>query len=268
MNNKVTIIVAAHKEYKMPQDEIYQPIFVGAELKKDKQIPDGYIADNNGDNISVLNPYFCELTGLYWAFKNIDSDYIGLSHYRRHFSMKKKADFDNLLTFDEIKPYLDKVKIFTPNKRRYYIESLYSHYAHTFDNTHLDKAKEIISEKYPAYLPSFEKAINRSYGYMFNMMIMKRELLDEYCTWIFDILFELRSRVDEGEMDAFQKRYPGRVSEILFNVWLEYKLSVNEIKKDETMEIPVVSMEKIDWIKKGTSFLKAKFFGKKYDKSF
>lgn len=268
MENSVKIIVASHKPYEMPKDEIYVPVFVGADLKGVSDVPDGFTPDNTGNNISSLNPYFCELTGLYWAWQNLNADYIGLVHYRRHFSLKKKNSFDSLLSGEELKPYLGKIKVFVPNKRKYYIETLYSHYAHTFDGLHLDLVKDIISEKYPGYLNNFINAVGRRSGYMFNMMIMDRKLLSEYCTWLFSILFELRSRADESQMDAFQLRYPGRVSEILFNVWLDYMFSSGRISKNEVKEIPVVSMEPVDWIKKGTSFLKAKFFGKKYDKSF
>ena len=82
----IKIIVATHKEYQMPSDNIYLPLQVGAEGKKDL----GYQKDNTGDNISKKNPFFCELTGLYWAWKNLDADYIGLAHYRIHFASKKK----------------------------------------------------------------------------------------------------------------------------------------------------------------------------------
>ena len=94
----VKIVVATHKKYKMPNDDMYIPLHVGAEGKKDKQgnpLDLGYQKDNTGENISELNASYCELTGLYWAWKNLDADFIGLSHYRRHFSLKKgKADFD------------------------------------------------------------------------------------------------------------------------------------------------------------------------------
>ena len=268
MKKQITIIVAVHKEYPMPEDDIYLPVFVGADLKNDSLIPDSFTPDNIGDNISMINPYYCELTGLYWAWKNLDSDYIGLAHYRRHFSIKRKRGTAGALTFCEISPYLGNIKVFTPNKRRYFIETLYSHYAHTFEAAHIDIARTIIEKSHPDYLASFDRAINRRSGYMFNMMIMRRELLGSYCEWLFDILADLREQVDESGMDAFQKRYPGRVSEILFNVWLDYVISTGAVSKSEIKEIPVVSAEKVNWIIKGTAFLKAKFFGKKYDKSF
>ena len=196
LNKKVTIVIATHKKYQMPSDKMYLPVHVGAEGKKDsdgKNLDLGYVKDNTGDNISSKNPSFCELTGLYWAWKNLDTEYVGLAHYRRHFSLKKKSKdpFDNVLTYSELKLILDKYKVFVPKKRRYYIETLYSHYAHTHYAEHLDVTKQIISEKYPEYVDSCNKVYRQTYGYMFNMMIMKKDLFQNYCEWLFDILFEL-----------------------------------------------------------------------------
>lgn len=255
----------------MPNDDMYIALHVGAEGKKDatgNELDFGYIKDNIGENISSLNPSFCELTGLFWAWKNIDADYIGLAHYRRHFSIKNREGFDNILTYQELKPYLGKIRIFVPNKRKYYIETLYSHYAHTHYSNQLDETRKIISEKYPSYIASYDEVLKHTYGYMFNMMIMERKLLDDYCSWLFDILFELSKRIDMSELNAFQGRFYGRVSEIIFNVWLYQKIKNGQIKQNEIKEIPCVHMEKINWWKKGTAFLKAKFFGKKYEGSF
>ena len=122
----IKIIIATHKKYRMPEDSMYLPLHVGAEGKKDI----GYTKDNTGDNISLKNPSFCELTGMYWAWKNLSADYVGLAHYRRHFGKKKGTDlFDGVLKYDELLPLISGHKIFVPKKRRYYIESLYSHYA-------------------------------------------------------------------------------------------------------------------------------------------
>ena len=93
------------------------------------------------------------------------------------------------------------------------------------------------------------------------MFIMKKEILDEYCTWLFSILFELEKRVDVSKYDEFHARFFGRISEVLLNVWInKNKLDYKEVK--------VIDIEKINWLKKGMSFLMAKFTGKKYRKSF
>lgn len=268
----IKIIIAAHKQYKMPRDPMYLPLHVGAEGKKDTDgnpLDLGYTKDNTGENISKLNPSFCELTGLYWAWKNLDADYIGLVHYRRYFGFRRSRDkWKCILTYHDLKPYLGKIKVFVPKKRRYYIETLYTHYGHTHYAWQLDKTRQIIAEKYPEYLKNYDKVINQRSGYMFNMMIMERSLLDLYCTWLFDILFDLNKKIKTPNLSRFQDRFYGRISEIIFNVWLDYQLEHHVIRKNELKEIPCIHMERVNWVKKGSAFLSAKFLHKKYEKSF
>ena len=224
---------------------------------------------NTGENISKLNASFCELTGLYWAWKNLKTDYIGLVHYRRHFCIKKNKElWKSILDYEQLKVYLKKVKVFTPTKRRYYIETLYSHYKHTHYSVQLDETRKIIEERYPEYITSYNRVLKHTYGYMFNMMIMEKTCLSEYCSWLFDILFELRKKIDMPALSSYQGRFYGRVSEILFNVWLDYQLTTGRLLKNQIKEISCIHLEGVNWRKKGRAFLKAKFFGKKYKESF
>ncbi len=263
---RVSVVVAAHKPYRMPKDPMYLPLHVGA---AGKPPIDGYRRDDAGENISEKNPSFCELTGLYWAWKNLDADYIGLAHYRRHFGLKKGKDpWERIITREDLAPYLGRIRAFVPKKRRYYIETLYSHYAHTHYAAHLDTARAVLAERCPEYLNSFDRVARRTWGYMFNMMILERGLLCDYCAWLFDLLFTLERRLGNEELSAFQGRFYGRVSEIVFNVWLDRQIETGRIRRDEIMELPVVYTEKTNLWKKGTAFLRAKFFGRKYEGSF
>ena len=259
----IKVIVAAHKKYPMPEDKMYFPLHVGAEGKEEI----GYKKDNEGENISSKNPYYCELTGMYWAWKNLKANYIGLSHYRRHFSADKNLPKDiegrvnSVLKLNEAEKILEETDIILPKKRNYYIENLYDHYKHTMYVEPLDETRKIIEEKYKDYLAEFDRLHKRKTAHMFNMFIMKKELFDKYCTWLFDILFELEKRTDITQYDRFHARFFGRVSELLLDVWI----NTNNLKYEE---VKVIDIEKVDWLKKGTSFLKAKITGKKYDKSF
>lgn len=267
----IKIVIAAHKPYVMPQDEIYLPVQVGSEGKKSI----GFQRDNEGDNISEKNPSFCELTGLYWAWKNLTCDYLGLAHYRRHFTMSSKRTLNkektaekkikSVLHTEEAERLASEYPIILPCKRKYYIETLYSHYAHSHYAVHLDVTREIIKERHPEYLAAFDAVMKQRSGYMFNMYIMRKELSDQYCEWLFDILFELERRMDGSELSAFQGRFYGRVSEIIFNVWLKYQIENNNYP---VKEIGCVHMEPINWWKKGGAFLKAKFLHQKYKGSF
>ena len=279
----IKIIIACHKAFQVADEMDYIPLQVGASGKKGIRVKDckgahvpkehretdAILRDDDGDNISSKNPYYCELTGLYYAWKNIEADAIGLVHYRRYFSMKsmayrkKHGAFNSVLSHDEAVALLTRADIIVPKKRRYYIESLYSHYSHTLDGSHLDKAKEIILKQYPEYGDALVKVYSRSWGYMFNMAIMPKDYLNDYCSWLFDILEQLEQKIDVEALDAFSARLFGRVSEILFNVWLEKKQNEGL----SLVECPVIDMQKINWPKKIAGFLQAKFFGKKYKAS-
>ena len=241
----------------MPRDDMYLPLQVGKAGKESI----GFAGDDTGENISEKNSNFSELTGLYWAWKNLQADYIGLVHYRRHFSVKRGDDKQSsVLTRSQLEPILRRVDVVVPKKRKYYIETIYSHYAHTNDGAHLDMTRQIIAERCPEYLGSFDRVMNMRSAHMFNMLIMKRELLDRYCRWLFDILFELEKRVDTVGMTPFEARLFGRVSERLLDVWLLQ----NDIPYKE---IQYIHMEPENWLKKIWGFLEAKFTGRKYHKS-
>ena len=259
----IKIIVASHKKYQMPEDSIYFPMQVGAEGKDDI----GFNKDNTGDNISEKNPLFCELTGLYWAWKNLDLDYYGLVHYRRYFTLSKKIPknendkFKVVLNSEEVEDLLKDTDIILPKQRNYYIETVYNHYKHTMYVEPLDEAGKIIEEKYPEFSKEFENLKKTRKLHAFNMFIMKKEYFNEYCAWLFDILFELEKRVNYSKYDSFHARFFGRVSERLLDVWIN-------TKGYKYKEVKVMDMQNINWFKKGSSFLIAKFTNKRYEKSF
>ena len=252
------ILIAAHKPYWMPSDPVYLPLQVGAEGKK--LIP-GYTPDNTGENISAKNPHYCELTGLYWAWKNLECDYIGLCHYRRYFGHRVHTDDlekkkTAIFSGTDYEKLLGQYDVILPVKRNYYIETVRSQYEHAHYKKDLDEVEAIIAEKYPQYSAAFTTVMNRRKLHILNMFAMKKTLFDQYCNWLFDILFTLESRIDISSYSPYEARIYGFLSERLFNVWLE-KQRLKE------MEVPVVFLERVDWPKKIREFLARKFLGKK-----
>ncbi len=247
-------MIATHKAYWMPEDAVYLPLHVGAEGKADL----GYTKDNTGDNISAKNPNYCELTGMYWAWKNLKADFIGFVHYRRYFTRKEIRNIelkkDQILDFEEWQYLLSKHSVVVPDKRKYYIETNRSHYNHAHPSIGLDETERIIQERYPEYHEPFLLVMNRTWAHMFNMFVMRQELFQEYCQWLFGILFELENRLDVSTFDAYNSRVFGFVSERLLDVWLVK----NQLPYYEQN---VSFLEPQNWLKKGGLFLKRKVFG-------
>lgn len=255
---KTKILVATQNKYETPASGLYLPVQVGAKGRESI----GFARDDNGINISEHNANFCELTGAYWAWKNLNSDCVGLVHYRRYFKGALKFDVNGktkrVLSKNELAKMLSDVDVILPKKRNYFIETLYSHYAHTMYVEPLDEAGKVLAEFYPEYSAEFEKLKTRRSAHLFNMFVMKKDVFDAYCEWLFDVLFKIKDRVDESAYDSFHARYLGRVSELLLDVYIQ----TNGIKY---REVGVTFIENVNWIAKIYNFLIAKFAGKKYE---
>lgn len=199
-------------------DSVYKPLLVGAEGKKLNSTVNLQL-DNSGENISTKNKNFCELTGLYWIWKNSQSDITGIVHYRRFFKDSNKLLSYKILREDKILHYLSSYDVILPSKWLYK-ENIYNEYERNHNIEDLNKCRNIISQIYPDYLLDFDKVMNMKSAYLYNMIICRKNLLDEYCRWLFDILFELEKETDLINYDDYQKRIYGFLSERLLNVWI------------------------------------------------
>lgn len=277
------VIVATHKPYTMPTDSLYQPLLVGSHFyktqKNDRKLPKNFAYDNTGKHISDKNHNYSELTGLYWLWQNRakedsnEDSFYGLVHYRRFLTSKTDKQ---ILTQKELQDLLFnshkyiKYDIILPKKRHYYIENLYNHYAHTLHIEPLDKTRQIIEQSHSAYLAEFDRLKTRRSAHMFNIFIMKKPFFNEYCEFLFDILFTLEKSLSVAEInqyDEFHARFFGRISELLLDVFLYTKYPDLEHRSD-VLELDILELEPVNWPLKIRSFLLAKFFGKKYHKSY
>ena len=233
---QTTIIVATHKPYWVPDDPMYLPVQMGHAVHP----ACGYIGDDTGDNISERNANFCELTGLY------------SSRRKSRFADKKSR----VISHEELCSILATTNVVLPKERHYFIETNYTQYIHAHHKQDLEVTRAIIARKCPEYLPAYDLYMSKTHGHHFNMFVMKKELLQHYCTWLFDILFELERELDMTGYTVNDRRVFGFVSERLLDAWL----TTNNISFEE---LSIVYMEHQNWLHKGTAFLKRKFFPKK-----
>lgn len=247
----IKIIVATHKKYWMPEDSVYLPLHVGKHGKADLD----YQGDDTGDNISYKNANYCELTGLYWAWKNLNCDYIGLCHYRRYFGKRSiwTNDKKKIFSQKDYETLLKEYDIIVPLKRNYYIETVQSQYEHAHYKSDLEIIENIVAEDYPDYLNAFHKIMQGKTLHLYNMFVIKKTDFNNYCEWLFSTLFKFEAQCDIKKYDTYQARVFGFLGERLFNVWLEK----NNLRK---IEIPVINLEPVNWIDKGIKFLQRKFF--------
>lgn len=259
---RLKILVASHKEVRVLNSEIYLPIQIGTSLSG-KKFPFPYIQDNVGNNISKKRREYCELTGLYWAWKNLkDVDYVGLCQYRRYFypvnsnintffkksirfimhigvgilpqRFSKESSFNNIdyLSFDKLnkkeekinKKLISKMKkndILLPTKIYLSKFSIFSQYAINHNINDFEIMINVIHDKYgygKKYLEKIKK--KRSFS-LHNMVIMKKELLDEYCEWLFPLLREIESKISYEKRTLEQRRAIAFLAERMLSIWID-----------------------------------------------
>ncbi|MGC0055115.1 DUF4422 domain-containing protein [Brucella pituitosa] len=239
---KIEIYVAGHKDSTQIPGETFIPIHVG---RNGATASFCNIGDDTGDNISSKNDTFCELTALYWIWKNTSGqDYVGLFHYRRHMNLSFNAEEENkwgVVEYDRIDDnYIDINQLMSTGAvncvDRYDIVlpkewdvtnagsiSMYDHFDNGPDHNiaDYDKALAILKKSDPSYSPFIHKVNKSTSGYFTNMFIMKRDLFDNYCDWLFNILFSLEKKLDISGYSVQERRIFGFISEWLFNIYIE-----------------------------------------------
>ena len=249
MSKDIQVYVISHSAEdikNIKSNEIYTPLFVG----RNGQDNLGFVSDDTGENISSKNSSYCELTGLYWMWKNSPADIIGLVHYRRYFANWR---FGHRLEKKDLEKIFDTYDIILPKKTTSLFNNVYEDYDHWNYAKDLDLCQKVISEQCPEYIDSFDKVMNGSDLYYYNMFIAPKEIISGYCEWVFPLLFEVEKRVDMAGYDDYQKRIYGFLTERLFDVWMdkqdlkvkECELKVNGLRLNVHMWI--VKLNIVRW---------------------
>ena len=220
----IQIFVAAHKRFDLSSrlTPIYRPLQVGSEGKESI----GFLRDNEGDHISEKNPFYCELTGLYWIWKNVCADVVGLCHYRRYFSSRPlDRHLRRVLTGEQIEEILKTYDVILPRRvhlgRKTVSEHLTSHREESVRD--LATTRHAIEELFPEYLDSFDEVMAMHKTYQCNMFVMSKKQADVYCNWLFSVLNYVEQHTDISGYDPVQKRLYGYLGERLLHVWVHHQ---------------------------------------------
>jgi hypothetical protein len=224
------ICIATHKKFDPPKEDFFVPIQVGKAINEDLD----YQGDDTLDSISAKNPNYCELTALYWAWKNLDYDVLGLCHYRRYFDIENRTDRVNDLRFisqnefeqsrfpkEKIRAYLKKYDVILPKPKvsEYSIAKNYAS-AHIEDDYKI--LTELLEEMYPEYAESWHKVSHFTNKLIhYNMLIASKDIANAYCEWLFSILFEVEKRIKFSPY-AYQQRVIGFMAERLMTLYFTH----------------------------------------------
>jgi lipopolysaccharide biosynthesis glycosyltransferase len=241
---RIKIFVSTHKEATFPYGASILPIQVGCANTFARF--ENTLHDNDGDNISKLNPMYNELTAQYWAWKNADADYFGFCHYRRYFDFTgtkhKENDYgeiiDDYIDTNTITQYgLDDKTISnaiqgwdvitTPLndvRKMGGFKDIKDHWG-ADEHLHLSDLRhmyDILCEKFPDYRTDADMVLNGHQAAFCNMFIMRSEIFKEYNEWLFPLLKAFTTTSDFTVADTQTLRTVGHLSERLLNIFIAH----------------------------------------------
>lgn len=212
-----------------------QYLYVGAYRQNKRKT--NFLYDDEGENISKKNSNYCELTGMYWVWKNSIDEYVGICHYRRFFTKNElSVNKKYFYTYEELKKKLNGVECLVADKLYVKDNTIYDHYARYHFKKDLDVLKNLIKKEFPDYCEAFDEAFSKNYFYPCNMMFCKKKIFDEYAKWLFSLIERYEEVVDISAYSVDQARIFGFLTERLLNVWI----IKNEIN---IKELPVVQTD-------------------------
>lgn len=256
----IKLFVCCHQPTPVPAHPLLIPIQVGAALAEKHFL--GFIYDDRGDNISRKNRSYCELTAQYWAWKNIDADYYGFFHYRRYlypdqqakrpYRIKKAPSFAllehlNYLQFAELITQYD---LILPMGENMHIP-VRNHYSGAPFHHAKDMAlvERITQELYPDYRTAVHNYLDNTICYFGNIYIMKKQVFQNYCGWLFPILEEFDRRADTCAYSLQEQRVDGYLAERLLGVYATYQRQANRLHITELPRVHFVPNAAVRWQK-------------------
>lgn len=257
---KVKIFVSYHKDGEILESEILTPIHVGAALSK-VSLP--MQRDDEGDNISLKNDKYCELTAQYWAWKNVEADYYGFMHYRRHFAFREIPNPVGLggvtvlpridetykddigLRDNEIYACIHDYDIILPtpvDSSSWGTLSNEVQFA-SLSNLHekeFDIVCRTLIELYPDFAEAVEKFRNGKMTYWYNMFVMRKDIFKDYSSWLFSVLFSAEEKVDFAYFSEQEMRTLAFMAERLLSIYLIKYLKDNPETRVKHLKITLL----------------------------
>lgn len=215
MKEKLSLFVVAHKKINENNYPGRKIIYVG----RNDLTSDGIniFKDDTGDNISDKNSIYCELTALYWIWKNYNNaEYVGIEHYRRCFykNLCQISSVERLYKRAQKYDFLHFQTVYHPFSEKWRMGF------HEGKSLH-PVLRNAIATVAPEYLKQFDHQMKCWYCTYCNIFIAKKELFDKYMEFLFKVLFEVEKHLNDLNPDE-RKRSIGYMAERLFDTFLNY----------------------------------------------
>lgn len=238
------VVVAAHEPTWVPDEAAYVPVLAGAAtLSDDAPVPEGWLRDDAGDNISSHHGSLGELCALYWAWKNLRADWLGLACGRRYLASNYHLDRRRrVASADFLMHRLEGRGMVLPSEANHLVVTNATLFSREHDPLLLDVATDVLSEVDPACVGPWERSLRVPRGHQTGLFVMRRDLADEWCAWLFEVLLDVEASFAGVAPEALGGGALQALGGMLMDAWLDARgsrwVEVSSVRVDGRRRTP------------------------------
>jgi len=240
----------------------------------------GVDRDDRGENIAHKNASYCELTAMYWVWKNIQADYYGLMHYRRIFTARAPSVAHNVhmlkqyfsgvgecFRYDRLGTLWPANRVITDTRSLESecraLQAFVAEESREWDvllpspvfSRKLSMARQYaicncqcdylvmldcIRERFPEMEKAAREASASRTFHLYNMFIMRKSVFEEYAECVFRLLADVEPKIDVTHRDAYQRRVFGFLAERFMNIFVRHLVATTKVR---VVELPTVFLD-------------------------
>lgn len=201
----------------VPLKAYEQPIQAGRGIAEKEVAP---LGDHTGQSISHKNRQYCEMTAVYWIWKNTQHAWKGIEHYRRHMLITPAMLTEEV---DVLMPY---PYICYPDTTAQLLRFIKPEI--------LAIMKEVLKRQHPQQYDAYMQILYGRYQYTYNLVCARREVFDAYCQWFFAITEEMETYGQEVP-ELLNTRALSYVAEALTNIYFmsnQKQLRIRHVQRE------------------------------------
>lgn len=194
-NRDLKVVVSAHGPAWVPEGGEFVPVLAGSAcLGEGESVPDGWLRDDTGDNVSERHAALGDLCALYWAWRNLDADVLGFACGGRYLASNYRLDRRRrVASGDFLAHRVASRGVVLPSETNYFVVTNSTQFGRDHDSMLLDVARDVLGELCPEYVGPFVRSLRITHGHHANLLLMRRDLADAFCEWLFEVLFDVEA---------------------------------------------------------------------------
>ena len=182
------------------------------------------------------------------SMSDVDADALGLAADGTFLASNFSFDRRRRVADPEYLSHrLDTRAIVLPGESNWILETNRAHYLRGHRELGLDALRDVVREVEPDYAHALDVRLGITHGHSTNVCLMRRDRMDEYCSWMFPLMEEVETSLLALGPDKVERHELADLAPFLLDAWLDRRgltpVEVGLVRVDGRAHAPGIADE-------------------------